>query len=208
MPKPSIPCINCDLTHNEFFNEFTNQISVSDINTLADCDKKFYEYRKLNYQRSIRLEKTFIPIEETKQIFSTIESPQKWIVITESWCGDSAQNLPVIAKLAQLNSNIDFKIVLRDSNLEFMDLHLTNTTRAIPKLVVFDENNNELFQWGPRPVEAQNLFSRLKNDGIEKSEINKELHLWYGRNRGKEVEREIAELVSSQQSYSTIEKIS
>ena len=88
-------------------------------------------------------------------------------MITESWCGDSAQNLPVIAKLAQLNSNIDFKIVLRDSNLEFMDLHLTNTSRAIPKLVVFDENNNELFQWGPRPVEAQNLFSRLKNDGIE-----------------------------------------
>jgi len=208
MPKPSIPCINCDLTHNEFFNEFTNQISVSDINTLADCDKKFYEYRKLNYQRSTRLEKTFIPVEDTKQVFSNITSPQKWIVITESWCGDSAQNLPVIAKLAQLNSNIDFKIVLRDSNLEFMDLHLTNTTRAIPKLVVFDENNNELFQWGPRPVEAQNLFSRLKNDGIEKSEINKELHLWYGRNRGKEVEREITELVRYHQSYSTIEKIS
>ena len=208
MPKPGIQCINCDLTHNEFFDEFNKQISVSDINTLADCDKKFYEYRKLNYQRSTRLEKTFIPAEETKQIFSNIVSPQKWIVITESWCGDSAQNLPVIAKLAQLNSNIDFKIVLRDSNLEFMDLHLTNTSRAIPKLVVFDEDNNELFQWGPRPVEAQNLFSRLKNDGIEKSEINKELHLWYGRNRGKEVEREITELVSCQQNYSTIEKIS
>jgi hypothetical protein len=208
MPKDSIPCINCDLTHYEFFNEFTRQISVSDINTLADCDKKFYEYRKLNYQRSTRLGKTFIPVEETKQIFSNIKSPQKWIVITESWCGDSAQNLPVIAKLAQLNNNIDFKIVLRDSNLEFMDLHLTNTARAIPKLVVFDENNIELFQWGPRPVEAQNLFSRLKNDGMEKSEINKALHLWYGRNRGKEVEREINELVSCQCSYSIIEKIS
>ncbi|MBE0550902.1 MAG: thioredoxin family protein [Ignavibacterium sp.] len=181
---------------------------MSDINTLADCDKKFYEYRKLNYQRSTRLEKTFIPIEDTKQIFSKINQLQKWIVITESWCGDSAQNLPVIAKLAQLNSNIDFKIVLRDSNLEFMDLHLTNTMRSIPKLVVFDENNNELFQWGPRPAEAQNLFSGLKKDGIEKSEINKALHLWYGRNRGKEVEREITELVSCQQSYSIIEKIS
>lgn len=84
MPKPSIPYINCDLTHYEFFNEFTRQISVSDINTLVDCDKKFYEYRKLNYQRSTRLEKIFIPIEETK-----ISKPQKWIVITESWCGDS-----------------------------------------------------------------------------------------------------------------------
>lgn len=208
MPKPSIPCINCDLTYYEFFDEFTNQINVSEINTLADCDKKFLEYRKLNYQRSTRLDKTFIPSEETKQIFLKIHSPQKWIVITESWCGDSAQNLPVIAKLAQLNVLIDFKIVLRDSNLEFMDLHLTNGGRAIPKLIVFDENNNEIFKWGPRPVEAQNFFTRLKNDGKEKSEINKELQLWYGRNRGKEVEKEIAELVSYQLSYSTIEKIS
>lgn len=197
MPKSSISCINCDLTHYEFFDEFNRQISVSDINTLADCDKKFYDYRKLNYQRSTRLEKTFFPLEETKQIFSNINSPQKWIVITESWCGDSAQNLPVIVKLAQLNSNIDFKIVLRDSNVEFMDLHLTNGGRAIPKLIVYDKDDNELFQWGPRPVEAQNLFSRLKNGGIEKSEINKELHLWYGRNRGKEVEKEISELINS-----------
>ncbi|MDP2363039.1 MAG: hypothetical protein Q8M94_04635 [Ignavibacteria bacterium] len=34
--------------------------------------------------------------------------------------------------------------------------------------------------------------------GIEKSEINKELHLWYGRNRGKEVEKEIIELIKSE----------
>jgi hypothetical protein len=197
MPKLNTSIINSVLTYNEFVNEFTRQISVSDINTLNDYDKSFYDYRKLNFQRSSRLEKTFIPTDETKQLFSEINQQQKWIVITESWCGDSAQNLPVIAKLAQLSGLIDFKIVLRDSNLEFMDLHLTNGGRAIPKLIVFDENDNELFQWGPRPVEAQNLFTRLKNDGLPKPDINKELHLWYGRNRGKEVEREIYELLKS-----------
>jgi hypothetical protein len=195
MPELNTSIINSVLTFNEFVEEFTKQINVSDINTLNDYDKNYYNYRKLNFQRSSRLEKTFFPTDETKQIFSKINQIQKWIVITESWCGDSAQNLPVIAKLAQLSDNIKFKIVLRDSNLEFMDLHLTNGGRAIPKLIVFDEDENELFKWGPRPVEAQNLFSRLKNDGIAKSEINKELHLWYGRNRGKEVEREIFELL-------------
>lgn len=195
MPELNTSVINSVLTYNQFMEEFTKQISVSDINTLNDYDKSFYDYRKLNFQRSSRLEKTFIPTDESKQVFSNISGKQKWIVITESWCGDSAQNLPVIAKLAQLSDKIKFKIVLRDSNLEFMDLHLTNGGRAIPKLIVFDEDENELFKWGPRPVEAQNLFSRLKNDGIAKSEINKELHLWYGRNRGKEVEREIFELL-------------
>lgn len=197
MPEINSSIINSVLTYNELMDEFAKQINVSDINTLNDYDKSFYDYRKLNYQRSIRLEKTFIPTDETKQIFSKINQPLKWIVITETWCGDSAQNLPVIAKLVQLNDNIDLKIVLRDSNLEFMDLHLTNGSRAIPKLIVYDENDNELFQWGPRPVEAQNLFSRLKNAGIPKPDINKELHLWYGRNRGKEVEKEIVNLIKS-----------
>ena len=195
MPEINSSIINSVLTYNEFMDEFAKQINVLDINTLNDYDKSFYDYRKLNYQRSTRLEKTFVPTNETKQVFDKINQTQKWIVITESWCGDSAQNLPVIAKLAQLSDNIDLKIVLRDSNLEFMDLHLTNGSRAIPKLIVYDEKDNELFQWGPRPVEAQNLFSRLKNAGIPKPDINKELHLWYGRNRGKEVELELRQLI-------------
>ena len=194
MPEPKTSIINSVLTYNEFWDEFTKQIKVLDINTLNDFDKSFYNYRKLNYQRSSRLEKTFIPTDETKRVFSEINQKQKWIVITESWCGDSAQNLPVIAKLAQLNDKIDLEIVLRDSNTEFMDLYLTRGGRAIPKLIVFDEDDNELFQWGPRPIEAQNLYSRLKDARKDKSEINKELHLWYVRNRGKEVEREIYKL--------------
>jgi len=198
MPELNTSIINSILTYSEYVEEFTKQISVSDINTLNDYDKSYYDYRKLNYQRSTRLEKTFIPTDETKQIFSKINHTQNWIVITETWCGDSAQNLPVIAKLAQLNNMIDLKIVLRDSNLEFMDLHLTNGGRAVPKLIVIDENDNEIFQWGPRPVEAQNLFTRLKNDGMEKSDINKELHLWYGRNRGKEIEKEIFDLIKQE----------
>ncbi len=195
MPKNNISIINKSIAYSAFVDEFTKQVNVSDINTLSDYDKRYYDYRKLNFQRSSRVEKTFEPTEETKEIFSKINSPQKWIAITESWCGDSAQNIPVVAKLAELNKNIDFKIVLRDSNLEFMDLYLTNGGRSVPKLIAFDKNDDELFQWGPRPGEAKKLFSDLKKNEVEVSEIHKELQLWYGKNRGKEVEKEIAELV-------------
>jgi hypothetical protein len=172
-------------------------VNVSDINTINEEDKKYFDYRKLNFQRSSRLEKTFEPADQTKQAFAKISSAQKWIVITESWCGDSSQNLPVIAKLAELSNKIIFEIVLRDSNLAFMDLHLTNGGRSIPKLIAFDEYNNELFKWGPRPMKAQQFFTELKNSGVEKSEILKKLHLWYGKNRGKEVEKEILALINT-----------
>jgi len=197
MSKPNKLNSNNYLTYNDFINQFKNQVNVSDYNLLNDYDKKYYDYRKLNFQRSSRLEKTFKPTGETQQVFSKITKQQKWVVITESWCGDSAQNLPIIAKLAEINKQIKLKIVLRDSDLRFMDSYLTNGGRSIPKLIVFDENDEELFQWGPRPVEAQKLFSKLKKEGLDKSEINKKLHLWYGRNRGKEVEKEIVGLIKA-----------
>lgn len=179
------------LTYNEFWGQFKQQVAITEVGLLSESDKKYFEYRKLNFQRSSRLEKTFVPVDETKIFLSQIKAKQTWIAITESWCGDSAQNLPIIAKLAELNNKIQLKIVLRDANPGFMDLYLSNGARSIPKLIVFDENNNEMFQWGPRPKIAKDLFTRLKNEGMEKSDINKELHLWYGRNRGKEVENEI-----------------
>lgn len=191
--NPTLDLNISTLSYKEYLKIFNDQISVENTDSLNEHDKKHFENRKINFQRTSRLNKTFIPSVETKDIFSQIEVTQRWFIITESWCGDSAQNLPIIAKLASLSEKINFKIVLRNSNLDFMDLHLTNGKRSIPKLIVFDENDNELFIWGPRPAEAQNLFTNLKNDGVEKSEINKQLHLWYGRNRGKEVEKEITE---------------
>ncbi len=197
MPKLNFCTIDWFLTYQEYIDQFAKQVDISNTALLDPIEKQRYEYTKLNFQRSSRLEKTFEPLKESTQIFSQITQKQQWIVITEIWCGDSAHSIPIIAKLAQLNDNIDLKILFRDSNLDFMDLYLTNGGRSVPKLIAFDENNNELFQWGPRPAFAQNLMMKMKSDGIPKDEMNKELHLWYGRNRGKEVEKELVELFKS-----------
>jgi len=119
------------------------------------------------------------------------------MIITETWCGDSAQSIPILAKAASLNDKINLRIVLRDENLNIMDSYLTNGSRSIPKLVAFDENDNELFQWGPRPQQAQNLMLKMKNDGAPKDEMNKQLHLWYAKDRGNEIEKELIELLKN-----------
>jgi len=197
MPKLNYCTINEFKSYSKYVEEFSEKVSSINPDLLDEHKKEKLGILKLNLQRTSRLDKTFEPTEETKNIFSKITNKQQWIIITETWCGDSAQIVPVIAKLAQLNNKIDLKILLRDTNLDFMDLYLTNGGRAIPKLIVYDENNEELFKWGPRPKAAQDLFTKLKNEGMEKSDINKELHLWYGRNRGKEIEKEICELTKS-----------
>ncbi len=196
MLKTSVKKIDeIGIDYKSYKNTFIRQ--VENPNKQDEQEMKYLKYRKMNLQRTRRLDKYFVPSDELINVVKTINQRQTWMVITESWCGDSAQNLPIITKAASLNEKINICIVLRDENLEIMDRYLTNGSRSIPKLVVFDKDSNELFQWGPRPVEAQNIYMKFKESGMEKSAINEELHLWYGINRGKEVEIELVELLKS-----------
>jgi hypothetical protein len=142
-----------------------------------------------------RIEKQFQPVNESIEVLNKINQKLFWLVISENWCGDSAQILPVIAKLASINSMIDFKVVLRDKNPEFMNNYLTNEKRSIPKLIIFDEDFQELTTWGPRPATAQKLMEAMLEEQIEKPERLKKLHLWYAKNSGREIENEIISLI-------------
>ncbi|MHB8904885.1 MAG: thioredoxin family protein [Melioribacteraceae bacterium] len=189
--------------HNAFtFSEYVEKMKldseITDLSKLSEKEKEDFPMVQLNYQRVSRILRTYKIDEELLGLIKKISSPQIWMVISEAWCGDSAQNLPYIAKIAEHNPLINLRIILRDSNLDIMDLYLANgTSRSIPKLVAFDENGNELFQWGARPKEAQELVVRLKNEGMEKEKFLEELHLWYGRDRGRTLENELKNILQN-----------
>lgn len=157
-----------------------------------------YDLTKLNFQRSNRIYKTYKVSDELKHLVETITNPQIWMVLTEDWCGDSAQNLPYIAKIAELNELINLKILLRDQNLDVMDLYLTNgKSRSIPKLVAFDQFGDELFLWGPRPKEAQLVVEQSIKDGLDKNDYLNKLHSWYTKNKGRTLESEFMMLIQN-----------
>ncbi len=185
------------LTYEEYNKRWIEELQNRNPENLSAEEKDLFEYKKLNKQRSERIDKTYQPSEKIIKLTQALKGKQHWMINTEPWCGDSAQNLPYIKKIASLNPDIDFKIILRDSNPDIMDLYLTHGTKSIPKLVAFDEDGNELFIWGPRPKAAQELINQLKSEGIVKPELYEKLHLWYGRNRGKDIEDEFLNILSS-----------
>ena len=185
------------ITYKQFTQNIVEEIRNTNPITLNEHDLEMFEYKKLNLQRSARIEKNYEISEELKNEIQIIKEKQIWMVITEAWCGDSAQNLPYISKMALLNPNIDLRIILRDSNPQIMDLYLTNGSKSIPKLVAFDESGNELFTWGPRPKAAQELIEQWKREGIIKPELYEKLHLWYGRNKGREIELEFLKIFTN-----------
>ncbi|MEO6882885.1 MAG: thioredoxin family protein [Bacteroidia bacterium] len=152
----------------------------------------------INSQRIKRIDKQCELNSELKNSLDLIKSRYQWIVITESWCGDGAQCLPVIAKMAKYNSLINLKIILRDQNLEMMDLFLTNGNRAIPKLICLDENSNKIIgTWGPRPKIIQDMVVDYKNKFPEATheEFVTSLHLWYARDKTQAIQTEFVELL-------------
>jgi len=173
------------------------KISKINKNELDEKGKKLFEYSRLNLVRSYRIQKSYRLKSEIVDLFKGINEKQIWLVITEDWCGDSAQNLPYVYKYVLNVQNIDFRIILRDDNLEFVDNYFNHTrSRSIPRILGFNSFGKELFRWGPRPKVANNLVQQLMEEGKERTIINEKLHLWYGRNKGKELEKEIVEILN------------
>jgi hypothetical protein len=156
-----------------------------------------FDYINLNVHRMKRLDKTVELLPEVLKNLDNLTRPLAWVVITEGWCGDAAQNVPVLEKITEAsNGKITLELVLRDQNLELMDLYLTNGGRSIPKLICFDaETKTELGTWGPRPAPAQELFMKLKADGLPKAEFIAAIHAWYASDKTHSVQLEIAELL-------------
>ena len=148
------------------------------------------EVTRLNLHRSQRIARTYQLSAALSELLDRIDQPQLWLALTEPWCGDSAQCLPYIAVMAQQNPVIDLRLLLRDDNLDIMDKYLTDGKRGIPVLVAQDAEERQLYQWGPRPIEAQRVFDESKAAGLQKPQIMEKLHLWYGRDRGRGLEAE------------------
>ena len=92
-------------------------------------------YTKLNFQRMKRLNKTIEVPARIIELLKEKAANWTWVIITEPWCGDAAQCVPVLEKIAQTNSFVKTAYLLRDEHPEVMDAYLTNGGRAIPKLI-------------------------------------------------------------------------
>lgn len=155
-------------------------------------------YSELNEVRMNRLEKTIKITTEYTQELKELQGDYIWMVISEGWCGDAAQILPVIYKMAVLSDKIDLRIVFRDENEALMNLFLTNGTKSIPKLIILDKNSLQVLgDFGPRPKEAKNLILDYKaKHGIVDETAKTNLQLWYLHDKGLSVQKEIMKIMA------------
>ncbi len=154
------------------------------------------KYSELNETRMNRLEKTIEVTPETKAKLQNLDKKYIWLVLSEGWCGDAAQIVPVIHKMADVTDKVELKIALRDDNDALMQHFLTNGGKAIPKLIVLDaETLDVVLDWGPRPHGAKQLILDYKaTHGVVDEPAKIELQKWYLHDKGISIQNEIVEM--------------
>ena len=173
------------------------QLLAAGKTTGTDHSEAMLHYTKMNVQRMSRVEKTTVLNPDLLTVLKSLKGTYSFLVITEGWCGDAAQIVPVIHKIAEAaQGKINLKLVLRDENLPLIDAHLTNAGRSIPVLLVLDEHKNLLMpKWGPRPAVIQNLVVEWKKETSDMAVIAEKLHAWYAKDKTQAIQQELTALL-------------
>ena len=160
-------------------------------------------YVKLNQHRMSRLEKQVVITPEVRLAMAQVPEPWTWLVLTESWCGDAAQVVPVLHRIAEESPTITLRFLLRDQHPDLMNAHLTNGGRSIPKLICLrthDLNNptlREIGTWGPRPAALQTLMNDWRTEKLTLAETVERAQRWYNADRTQAIQRELLTQVAS-----------
>ncbi len=107
------------------------------------------------------------------------------LVLSEDWCGDAVNTVPVVAKLAALAPTLDLRVLARDENVDLMDAHLTGRSRSIPVVILLDAEFRERGWWGPRPGALQEWVLGPAGQALEKETRYREVRRWYARDAGR-----------------------
>ena len=180
------------------YTKLVNDLVESKDTTGTDKSENLVEYTMLNAKRMKRWDKTLKVNAAVKERIEKIDKKITWLVLTESWCGDAAHVVPVMQKVAELNPNINVKVVLRDENEALMNRFLTNGGKSIPKLIMVDETSGEVINtFGPRPSGATQLVNDYKEKhGMLTPEFKEDLQRWYNKDKGQNAANDLVELLS------------
>ncbi|MBT3648209.1 MAG: thioredoxin family protein [Flavobacteriales bacterium] len=181
----------------ESLNDIFKQAVIDGKTTGHVQTQELVDFSKLNVQRMKRIGKTYVPslngIQNRK-----LQNDIVFLTMTESWCGDGAQAVPVIARIAD-ELGIEHRYVLRDDNPELIDMHLTDGARSIPILMVLHRNNFELLgRWGSRPKAADQIMAdwkELPEPKISKEDVKTQIQVWYNNDKQHSIQKEIVEVL-------------
>lgn len=181
---------NNAISFEQYLKDVENEI-------LSDRIPEFTPYYELNKKRMDRLLNTYRVEEAQVARFEELNYSGKLLIISEGWCGDAAQSLPVIYRFFE--KYLEIKIVYRDQNEDLMNQYLTNGSKSIPIVLILNENKEVVAHWGPRPEFGNELFRKFKNDeeAYSKEKLMEDMQMAYNKDKGAAIIEEMINTIAA-----------
>ncbi len=109
-----------------------------------------------------------------KEQLKGFEMPVRVAVLTETWCGDSLMNIPILAKIEEVCSNIMVRVFPRD---QFEELNIFFIEQGFDKIPLFwfmDTKFNRIGAWMERPAAANRPIKMWMAANPEFAEIKED----------------------------------
>ena len=188
------------LTYEQYVELSTDRLAQG----LSTTDDPHYNtpeiigFVKLNLHRMSRLHKLMGINPELRLVMARVPERWTWLVLTESWCGDAAQIVPVLHRMADESPYVEIKFLLRDQHPALMNAHLTNGGKSIPKLIcVRMRDLTTVGTWGPRPAGLQALMDGWRTEKLALIDIVERAQRWYNDDRTQATQHELLALAAS-----------
>jgi len=121
--------------------------------------------------------------------------PWRLLVITEPGCSDSANSLPYIARLVESVPGLDLRLVNSTVGKPWMEAHRTPDGRAAtPTVLVLDDTFRIRGCWVEQPKALQDFWLPI----VARKETSAHFEgkmAWYVKDEGREILREIVEML-------------
>ena len=175
------------MTYNDF-RSMVDDYAAAGKTSGPEQKESLINYTLLNSRRMKRWDKLFKLDDMIAHQLNGVNTRIGWLVLSETWCGDAAPTMPVMNRIAEANSNIEFRVLLRDEHLDLMERFQTNGTLSIPKLISFNSDTGQVIgDWGPLPTIATEKASAYKRaHGSLSPEFKEDLQRWFNKDKGKD----------------------
>ncbi len=157
-------------------------------------DDEMKEYYRLGIQRMERMVSRFHPDADQVSLLSQMNFKGKILIVSEPWCGDASQALPVISAFFGTDH---VRITYRDKEPSLIDDFLTNGAKSIPVVIILNESFEVINVWGARPQYGRELLAKYKQDpeAYSKELFHNDLQVYYAKNKGYDTITEILEMI-------------
>lgn len=115
--------------------------------------------------------------EQDLEYLRSLQNDLLILVIGTDRCSDTAGNLPILAKMADISSKLQLRILDSDAHATYHQQFKVNGKRKTPVVLFLSPEHEELCRWVERPNAAYKVINEATNPSLENR--TKELKILY-----------------------------